>query len=54
MNLTIAGIKGGIPTTVDNEGIATGMEEWMMHAGLFDDRPRSRELMLILVAQRAV
>jgi hypothetical protein len=35
------------------EGMATGMEEWMMHAGLFDERPRSRELMLILVAQRA-
>jgi hypothetical protein len=35
------------------EGIATGMEEWMMHAGLFDDSPRSRELILILVAQRA-
>jgi len=36
-----------------SEGIATGMEEWMMHAGLFDDNPRSRELILILVAQRA-
>jgi hypothetical protein len=35
------------------EGMATGMEEWMMHAGLFDERPRSRELILILVAQRA-
>jgi len=35
------------------EGMATGMEEWMMHAGLFDGRPRSRELILILVAQRA-
>ncbi len=35
------------------EGVATGMEEWMMNAGLFDDRPRSRELMYILVAQRA-
>lgn len=35
------------------EGMATGMEEWMMHAGLFDDSPRSRELILILVAQRA-
>jgi len=35
------------------EGMATGMEEWMMHAGLFDGRPRSRELMWILVAQRA-
>jgi len=36
-----------------SEGIATGMEEWMMHAGLFDDNPRSRELILILIAQRA-
>jgi len=35
------------------EGVATGMEEWMMTAGLFDDRPRSRELIYILVAQRA-
>jgi hypothetical protein len=35
------------------EGAATGMEEWMMNAGLFDDRPRSRELIYILVAQRA-
>lgn len=35
------------------EGVATGMEEWMMQAGLFDDRPRSRELIYILIAQRA-
>jgi hypothetical protein len=35
------------------EGMATGMEEWMLHAGLFDDSPRSRELIWILVAQRA-
>ncbi|MFC1661707.1 DUF885 family protein [Gemmatimonadota bacterium] len=35
------------------EGVATGMEEWMMNAGLFDERPRSRELIYILVAQRA-
>jgi hypothetical protein len=35
------------------EGIATGMEEWMMNAGLFADEPRSRELIYILVAQRA-
>jgi hypothetical protein len=35
------------------EGTATGMEEWMMNAGLFDDNPRSRELMYILIAQRA-
>jgi len=33
--------------------MATGMEEWMMHAGLFDDSPQSRELIWILVAQRA-
>jgi uncharacterized protein (DUF885 family) len=36
-----------------SEGIATGMEEWMMQAGLFDMSPRSRELIWILIAQRA-
>ncbi len=35
------------------EGVATGMEEMMMHAGLFDDRPQARELVWILLAQRA-
>ncbi len=35
------------------EGLATGMEEMMMHAGLFDDHPRTRELIWILLAQRA-
>jgi len=35
------------------EGMATGMEEMMMHAGLLDDRPRTRELIWILLAQRA-
>lgn len=35
------------------EGVATGMEEMMMHAGLFDDRPRARELVWVLLAQRA-
>ncbi len=35
------------------EGTATGMEEWMMNAGLFDTNPRSRELIYILLAQRA-
>jgi uncharacterized protein (DUF885 family) len=29
------------------------MEEMMMHAGLCDGRPRSRELVYILIAQRA-
>jgi len=35
------------------EGIATGMEEWMMHAGFLDGKLRARELIHILVAQRA-
>ncbi len=35
------------------EGLATGMEEMMMHAGLLDERPRARELVYILVACRA-
>lgn len=35
------------------EGMATGMEEMMMHAGAFDNRPRARELIWILLAQRA-
>jgi hypothetical protein len=35
------------------EGLATGMEEMMMHAGLFDGRPRARELIYVLLAQRA-
>ncbi len=35
------------------EGLATGWEEMMMHAGMFDERPRTRELIYILLAQRA-
>ena len=35
------------------EGLATGWEELMLQAGMFDQRPRSRELIYILVAQRA-
>ena len=35
------------------EGLATGWEEMMLQAGMFDARPRSRELIYILVAQRA-
>ncbi|UCE21497.1 MAG: DUF885 family protein, partial [Candidatus Aminicenantes bacterium] len=35
------------------EGLATGMEEMMMHAGLLDERPRARELVYILIACRA-
>ncbi len=36
-----------------SEGLATGMEEMMMHAGLFAGSPRSRELVWIMLAQRA-
>ncbi len=36
-----------------SEGLATGMEEMMMHAGLFEGKPRSRELVWIMLAQRA-
>ncbi|NOR19823.1 MAG: DUF885 family protein [Xanthomonadales bacterium] len=36
-----------------SEGLATGFEEMMMHAGLFDDNPRARELVWIMLAQRA-
>ena len=35
------------------EGLATAAEEILAGAGLFDDRPRSRELVYILVANRA-
>ena len=36
-----------------SEGIATGVEEMFMHAGLYDDNPRSREIVWIMLAQRA-
>ena len=36
-----------------NEGIATGAEEMFMHAGLYEDSPRSREIVWIMIAQRA-
>ncbi|MEE4110290.1 MAG: DUF885 family protein [Halieaceae bacterium] len=35
------------------EGVATSMEEWMMNAGLFDDSPRSREVVWIMLITRA-
>jgi len=35
------------------EGHATAWEELMMQAGMFDARPRSRELIYILIAERA-
>lgn len=36
-----------------NEGLATAVEEWFMNAGLYDNSPRSREIVYILIAQRA-
>jgi phosphoribosyl-AMP cyclohydrolase len=35
------------------EGHATGWEELMLQAGMFDARPRSRELIYVLLAERA-
>ena len=35
------------------EGLATAMEELMMNAGLLENRPRAKELIWILLAQRA-
>ncbi len=35
------------------EGLATGVEEMFMHAGLYEGRPRGRELVWVMLAQRA-
>ncbi len=35
------------------EGMATAMEEMMLHAGYYDDNPRAREIVWIMLAQRA-
>lgn len=35
------------------EGFATAMEEMMMHEGFLDGRPRSSELIYVLIAERA-
>ena len=36
-----------------NEGTATAVEEMFMDAGLYDDQTRSREIVYIMIAQRA-
>lgn len=36
-----------------SEGLSTGFEEITMRAGLYDDNPRARELVWIMLAQRA-
>jgi len=35
-----------------NEGMATAVEEMFMQAGLYDDNPRVREIVYIMIAQR--
>jgi hypothetical protein len=35
------------------EGMATAMEEMMLHAGYYDDNPRAREIVWVMLAQRA-
>jgi len=36
-----------------NEGMATAVEEMFMDAGLYDDSPRSKEIVYIMISQRA-
>lgn len=36
-----------------NEGMATAVEEMFMQAGLYDENPRVREIVYIMIAQRA-
>jgi uncharacterized protein (DUF885 family) len=36
-----------------SEGLATAMEETLMQAGLYDDNPRGREIVWIMLANRA-
>jgi len=36
-----------------SEGMATGVEEMMMLSGLYDDNPHAREIVYIMLAQRA-
>ena len=36
-----------------SEGLATAVEEIFMHAGLYEKNPRAREIVYILIAQRA-
>ena len=36
-----------------SEGLATALEEILLHAGLYDDEPRGREIVWIMLANRA-
>ena len=46
---------GSLSNIWDNraEGFATAFEELVMHAGLYDDNPRAKELVWIVLANRA-
>lgn len=50
-------IRSGVPLydlyDGRSEGMATAMEEILMHAGLYDDNPRTREIVWIMLANRA-
>lgn len=36
-----------------SEGLATAMEEILLHAGMYDDEPRGREIVWVMLANRA-
>jgi uncharacterized protein DUF885 len=38
--------------SIRSEGMATAMEELILHAGYYDDNPRAREIVWIMLAQR--
>jgi hypothetical protein len=47
--------RGATPFNVwstRSEGMATAMEELILHAGYYDDNPRAREIVWIMLAQR--
>jgi ketosteroid isomerase-like protein len=47
--------RGALPFniwSVRAEGMATAMEEIILHAGYYDDNPRAREIVWIMLAQR--
>ncbi|MFN0022655.1 MAG: DUF885 family protein [Parvularculaceae bacterium] len=50
-------IRAGVPVydlyDGRSEGMATAMEEILMHAGLYDETPRTREIVWIMLANRA-
>jgi hypothetical protein len=49
--IRVAGLPDNIWDT-RSEGLATAMEEIILHAGYYDDNPRAREIVWIMLAQR--